>query len=105
MIIVETRIFTRLICELLSDEEYRGLQLALVLRPNQGALIRGASGLRKVRWAKEGSGKRGGLRVFYYWDKRAERLYMIYVIEKARQADLTAAQAKELGGIVREELK
>lgn len=105
MVIVETHIFTRLITELLSDEELRQLQLALVLRPEQGALIRGASGLRKVRWAKEGGGKRGGLRILYYWDKPAEQLYMIYVFEKARQADLTPAQVKELGRIVREELK
>jgi mRNA-degrading endonuclease RelE of RelBE toxin-antitoxin system len=105
VVIVETHIFTRLICELLSDEELRRLQLALVLRPEQGALIRGASGLRKVRWAKSGRGKRGGLRVLYYWDKPAERLYMIYVLEKTKKADLTPAQIKDLGRIVREELK
>lgn len=105
MVVVETQIFTRLITELLPDEEYRGLQSALVLRPEQGALIRGAHGLRKLRWRQPGRGKRGGLRVFYYWDPPAERIYMIYVIEKARQADLTPAQTRELGRVVREELR
>ncbi len=79
--------------------------MALVLRPDQGALIRGAGGLRKVRWNQPGRGKRGGLRVLYYWDKPAERLYMIYVFEKTRQADLTAEQVKALGRVIREELK
>lgn len=80
--------------------------MALVLRPDQGALIRGASGLRKVRWSQPGRGKRGGLRVlYYYWDKPAERLYMIYVFEKTRQADLTPGQLKTLGRVIREELK
>lgn len=105
MVIVETRTFTRLITELLPDEDYRGLQSALVLRPEQGALIRGAQGLRKLRWSQPGRGKRGGLRVFYYWDRQADRIYMIFVIEKSRQEDLTAAQAKELGRLIREELR
>ena len=105
MAIVETSIFTRLICSLLPDEEVRRLQLAFVLRPDQGAVIRGASGLRKVRWNQPGRGKRGSLRIQYYWDRAANRLYMIYVFEKARQADLTAAQVGVLGRVVREELK
>lgn len=60
--------FTRLISDLLSDEELRRLHFALLLRPEQGALIRGASGLRKVRWGQQGRGKRGGVRVLYFWD-------------------------------------
>jgi hypothetical protein len=105
VVIVETSIFTRLICSLLPDEEIRRLQLALALRPDQGSVIRGASGLRKVRWNQPGRGKRGSLRILYYWDRAADRLYMIYVLEKTRQADLTAAQIRTLGRVVREELK
>lgn len=47
----------------LSDDEYRALQTALVLRPEQGTLIPGGGGLRKVRWMLRGKGKRGGLRL------------------------------------------
>ena len=46
---VETRIFTKATTRLLDDEEYRSLQIALMLRPEQGPIIRGAGGLRKVR--------------------------------------------------------
>ncbi len=105
MVIVETPIFTRLICQLLPDEELRRLQVALVLRPEQGTLIPGASGLRKLRWKQVGRGKRSGLRILYYWNKPTARLYMLYVYEKGRQADLTQRQIKTLGRIIREELK
>jgi hypothetical protein len=61
MVIIETCVFTRQVRELLSDEEYRELQTALVNRPNAGAVIIGSGGLRKLRWATKGKGKREGL--------------------------------------------
>jgi len=105
MIVVETPVFTRQICELLPDDEYRRLQLALVLRPEQGALVPGGQGLRKLRWGQPGRGKRGGLRVLYYWDKDGETVYLLFAFQKRRQADLTPDQAKALGRLIREELK
>lgn len=59
MVIVESPIFTALIKKLMSDEEYRELQQALVIRPNLGDIIQGSGGLRKVRWRIGGSGNRG----------------------------------------------
>lgn len=101
---VETPIFTKIITRL-DDEEYRGLQIALMLRPEQGPVIRGAGGLRKVRWAKPGSGKRGGLRVIYYWAPREQAFYMLYAYSKNEQGDLTPTQARLLGQLAREEFK
>jgi mRNA-degrading endonuclease RelE of RelBE toxin-antitoxin system len=66
MEIIETSIFTRQIQVLLSDEEYRQLQLALLPKPDLGAIIPGSGGLRKVRWSGKGHGKQGGVRVIYY---------------------------------------
>jgi mRNA-degrading endonuclease RelE of RelBE toxin-antitoxin system len=63
---VETPVFTKRVKDLLPDEDYRTLQIALVLRPEQGPLIKGGGGLRKVRWAPKRVGKRGGVRVIYY---------------------------------------
>jgi len=102
---VETPIFTRVIAGLLDDENYRRLQIALMLRPEQGAIIRGGGGLRKVRWAKTGSGKRGGLRVIYYWAPKETVFFMLYAYSKSNQTDLTPTQARRLGQIVREEFK
>jgi len=62
---VETPVFTKRVKDLLPDEDYRTLQIALLLRPEQGPLIKGGGGLRKVRWALKGVGKRGGVRVIY----------------------------------------
>ena len=101
---VETPIFTKIITRL-DDEEYRSLQIALMLRPEQGPIIRGAGGLCKVRWAKPGSGKRGGWRVIYYWAPRERAFYMVYAYAKNEQDDLTPTQARFLGQLVREEFK
>jgi hypothetical protein len=102
---VETPIFTKVIERLVSDEDYRRLQIALMLRPEQGPVIRGGGGLRKVRWARPGGGKSGGLRVIYYWAPAEEAFYMLYAYAKNEQGDLTAAQTRALGQLVREEFK
>ncbi len=69
MKIIETSIFTKHIKDLLSDEEYRLLQNALIKNPAIGKVIRGTGGLRKVRWTIKGKGKSGGTRTIYYWSK------------------------------------
>ena len=63
---VETRLFTRLVGEYLTDEEYRGLQAALIESPEAGPVIPGTGGVRKLRWRAAGRGKRSGYRVIYY---------------------------------------
>jgi hypothetical protein len=57
---IETKLFTRLVDEYLSDEEYSALQWALVANPHAGDLVRGTGGVRKIRWGASGRGKRGG---------------------------------------------
>ena len=102
---VETPVFTKVITRRIGDDEYRGLQIALMLRPEQGPIIRGSGGLRKVRWAKPGAGKSGGLRIIYYWAPAEQAFYMLYAYSKNEQGDLTPAQARQLGRLVREEFK
>ncbi len=101
---VETPVFTARLGAHFDDDSYRALQLALALRPEQGALIPGSRGLRKLRWGAEGRGKRGGLRVIYHWDGRGEVAYMLFVYAKNEQSDLTPAQVKVLSRLAREEL-
>jgi hypothetical protein len=102
---VETPVFTNSVVRHVNDEAYRRLQIALMLRPEQGPLIRGAGGLRKVRWPRPGGGKRGGLRVIYYWARAESAFYMLYCYAKNEQGDLTLRQAKALGRLVREEFR
>lgn len=100
MLIIETPIFTKLVNELMSDDEYRKLQEALVNRPDMGALIKNSGGLRKMRWAIEGHGKSGGIRVIYYWLGENDQLYMLFAYRKNQQENLTDLQIKTLKLIV-----
>jgi len=100
MVIVETALFTKLIKSLMSDDEYRELQVALVVRPDLGDLIAGSGGLRKVRWSLPGQGKRGGVRIIYYWVVEDEHIRMLYAYPKGNQANLTQKQLKQLKIIV-----
>jgi hypothetical protein len=101
---LETPIFTEAIERLLDHDAYRALQSSLILRPEGGALIRKSGGLRKIRWAIPGAGKRGGCRVIYYWDEQSETFFMLYAYRKSQQEDLTASQVRTLSRLVREEL-
>jgi hypothetical protein len=103
MVIIETSIFTRQVQALLADEDYRELQTALVNRPHLGSVIPGSSGLRKIRWSLPGMGKRGGVRVIYYWAVAQDQLLMLFMYPKSERDDLTAAQIKILRMIVEEE--
>ena len=102
MEIVETPIFTRKIKDVFSDDEYSKLQWALVINPEAGVLIPAAKGLRKLRWVIPGKGKRGGLRIIYYWYMRDETIYMLLPYKKSEQEDLTKEQIKILSEYVKE---
>ena len=101
MIFIETSIFTKEIQTLISDDNYRMLQAALMLRPDAGRLIRESGGLRKIRWKLPDTGKRGALRIIYYWDP-PDSIYMLFPYRKTKQEDLMPAQLKLLRGMVKE---
>ncbi len=105
MLFIETPTFTKLVKDLMPDDEYRKIQLALVLRPEAGKIIPGSGGLRKIRWKSGGSGKRGGLRLIYFWDVPEDRIYMLLIYKKSKQKDLNPNQLKILRNLVKELLK
>ena len=94
MVFIESQIFSRLVDRYLSEEEYRGLQQHLAARPESGHLIRGSGGARKVRWATEGRGKSGGVRVIYYWFTAEEQILLLTIYTKSKQDSLRAAELK-----------
>lgn len=102
---IETPIFTEDVSNELSSDEYRQMQVALMLRPEQGAAIRGSGGLRKMRWRRVGMGKRGGLRVIYFWEAKSETFYMLTMYRKSKQEELSAGQLRILRRLVAEEFK
>ncbi len=101
MVFIETSVSAKEIQRLLPDDSYRGLQTALMLRPDAGTLIRGSGGLRKIRWNLPGAGKRGALRVIYYWDP-PDTIFMLFPYRKAKQEDLAPDQLKILRRMVKE---
>lgn len=104
MVIFETSAFTKAIDALLDDEGYAALQAALAANPAAGDLIPGTGGLRKVRWGTRGKGKRGGMRVIYYWIVSDEQIFMLLAYPKNQQDDLTADQKRLLSQLVKKEL-
>jgi hypothetical protein len=102
---IETPIFTRQIVEQLNDDDYAAMQIAMILRPHFGRVIRHSGGLRKLRWPIPGGGKRGGLRVIYYWHEATETFYMLYAYGKSEREDLTVQQLRILSRLVREEFE
>lgn len=104
MEIVETSVFTKQIKSLLKDDEYRELQEELVVNPLAGVPIRGSGGLRKLRWAVEGRGKSGGIRVIYYYVAPDDRIYMLLAYRKGAKDDLTDKEVAGLRKLVKEEL-
>ena len=79
---IETRLFSQLVGEYLSDDEYASLQKTLIANPQAGTLIPGSGGVRKIRWAVRGRGKRGGVRVIYYAKIREGVIWMLTIYAK-----------------------
>jgi mRNA-degrading endonuclease RelE of RelBE toxin-antitoxin system len=105
MRIVETPIFTKRVKEILSEEEYRLFQIKLIDDPVAGSIIQGSAGIRKIRWAGSGKGKRGGSRILYYWYNEQGVILMLFIFKKNEKDDLTKAQLKDLKTIVEKEYR
>ena len=103
----ETRSFTASLPDYLSDGEYRELQQALLANPTAGDLMPGTGGFRKMRWAdtRRGKGKRGGLRVIYYFLSPDHQIWMFAIYDKDEMADLSPAEKKALKAAIEAELK
>ena len=71
---IETKLFTRLVQNYLTDDEYAALQAFMAADPEVGTVIPGSGGVRKLRWRAAGRGKRGGNRVIYCI-RRSERVF------------------------------
>ena len=100
MIFIEAPPFERVRQDYLNDDEYRLLQATLMASPAAGNLIRGSGGIRKIRWAAAGTGKRGGIRVIYYWVTKHDHILLLTVYRKSEVSDLTPVQIGALRALV-----
>jgi len=100
----ETSVFTRQITKLLTDEAYREFQRELLLNPTAGDIIKGSGGLRKIRWRSLDKGKRGGMRVIYYWISRRSEVFLLLAYGKNEKDNLSGKELKVLRQLVEENL-
>ncbi len=106
-IFVELPAFTRYRTDYLSDNAFRALQAELMSDPKKGDVIEGTGGLRKLRFAdsQRGKGKRGGLRVIYYWQVSAYRFLLFTLYDKDEATNLTAKEKALLKQMLNHELE
>jgi hypothetical protein len=93
---IESSIFGRVLPVYLDDDEYWELQQYLMQNPEAGEIVPGSGGVRKVRWARAGSGKRGGLRVIYFVRYQPNEFWMLTLYAKAKRKNVPAHILKQL---------
>jgi len=92
--LAETPLFARQAADVWSDAEREEFVNFIARYPEAGDVIPDTGGVRKVRWARSGSGKRGGARVIYFYHDAGRPLYLLMVYAKARQENLTADEKR-----------
>jgi mRNA-degrading endonuclease RelE of RelBE toxin-antitoxin system len=101
----ETKSFTKNVSSLLSEEVYFAFQDYLQENYELGDVIPGGGGLRKIRWRMRGKGKRGGVRIIYYFASQKGYIYLMGIYSKNQKTDLEKDQLKSLAEQVQEWLK
>ncbi len=106
-VFVELPAFSRYRAAYLDDEGFRGLQEAMMKNPEVGDVVEGTGGLRKLRHGdtRRGKGKRGGLRVIYYWWDGGSQFWLFTLYDKDEMADLKPVEKKALKGMLKTELE
>jgi len=93
---IETKLFTRLVQENLTDDEYRELQSFLIEEPRAGDVVPGSGGVRKLRWRVAGRGKRGGLRVIYFVKVEQCVIWMLTLYPKNVRDNISAKALRQI---------
>lgn len=104
---IEAPAFTRHVHEYLHDEGYRALQERLTANPSAGDVMPGTGGFRKMRWSdpRRGKGRRGGLRVIYFYFESEQQIWLMTLYGKDEAADLTPREKKALKAALDAEVK
>jgi hypothetical protein len=103
----EAPAFTRLLPTYLDDDEYRQLQTRLGASPEDGVVIPGTGGFRKMRWTdpRRGKGRRGGLRIIYYYFPAEQQIWLVTLYGKDEALDLTAREKQVLKRTIGAEIR
>jgi len=93
--------FQRKVARLLSEHEREDLVTYLAGHPNAGVIMEGTGGIRKLRWARTGGGKSGGVRVIYYFHDKSMPLYLLTAFGKNEKANLSKEESNLLAKAVK----
>jgi hypothetical protein len=100
--VVETRHYAARAEKLLSENERNELIDVVARYPLRGDVLAGTGGLRKVRFARSGRGKSGGVRAVYYYHSGERPIYLLEIFGKNEKANLTKAERDALAKVVAE---
>lgn len=100
--VVELEPFTVEAAKLWSEEERLEFIGFIAENPEAGRVIPGTGGIRKVRWSRQGIGRRGGARVIYYYHSRAIPLFLLTVYAKSHREDVSPSELKQMGRTIAE---
>ena len=98
--VAETPLFIRQAATIWDDDEHSEFVIFIAANPEAGDVVPDTGGVRKVRWSRKGSGKRGGVRVVYFYHNADRPLYLLMVYAKARQEDLSPAEKRSVRELV-----
>ncbi len=93
---IELPTFTRYANDYFDDGELATLQVAISRHPDQGDVVPGTHGVRKLRWSRAGKGKRGGVRVLYYVQDAHGRIWLLTVYAKSARENIAASTLNSL---------
>ena len=99
--VVELPEYLRRIKRLLTRLDSKGIVNYLACHPKAGTIMPGTGGVRKLRWGGHGTGKRGGLRIVYYFHNESMPLFLLTVFGKNEKTNLTKTERNELAKFVR----
>jgi len=100
MTVIETPSFLREAASVLNDDERSEAVFFLASNPEAGDIMPDTGGGRKLRWRAPGRGKRGGLRVIYYYHNASMPLFLLNVFAKNERANLTKAERNEMKALL-----
>jgi hypothetical protein len=93
---IESSLFSRMVYDYLSESDYIAFQQFLLEHPEAGDVVQGSGGVRKVRWARTGTGKSGGVRVCYYTRNAAGQILLLVIYAKSVRASISGAVLKQI---------
>ncbi len=93
---IESPLFSKLISSYLDNDEYAAFQWDLALHPEKGDIIPSSGGLRKIRWSAKGKGKRGGVRVIYFYQNKEGQIWLLTIYAKNEAEDIPLSVLKKI---------